>query len=86
MWLYKLLNWLNKTPELEIGQTWKLRDDDPFSPVIAKIVDVKDGWVQYRFWYNRLRRWGADLNSSEAECFRAIYRLVEDGRWGQTGG
>lgn len=31
------------------GQRWRLKNKDPFEPVIVTVLEVKQGWVKYAF-------------------------------------
>jgi len=63
--------------KLEIGQIWKMHDDNPFhiNYFCAEILDLKDGWIKYCNFYKD----SFDINkkyhkfSAEENSFRFIY-------------
>ena len=46
----ELIDVKEEKPQVETGETWVLKNDNPFDPVYyeAEVVDIKNGYVQYR--------------------------------------
>jgi hypothetical protein len=67
--------------KLEIGQIWKMYEDDPFnSNQCAKIVDLKNGWVQYYGFFENDKKYHI-LRSDKERDFRWLYEgFVADNR------
>ena len=71
-----MFEWLREpVAPIELGSVWSLQTDgNPFNkPVLVTVVDVKEGFVQYRYNENT---W-SDPSSLSEKSFRSIYNKVE---------
>lgn len=52
LYLFKTWDIPTRLPEaILIDSEWVLNSDDPFAePVYIRVVDVKEGYIQYRYW------------------------------------
>ena len=65
--------WQRKPQEpLEIGAVYRLKGGNPFDDCRLKILDVKNGWVEYRFIFD-----GRPSASKKSDSVSLITRLYE---------
>jgi hypothetical protein len=59
-------------PEVKIGQVWMMNNDDPWNDMRVEVMDMKDGWVRYRYLPYESR-----FSKSISE-FLQVYKLYKE--------
>ena len=78
LFVFGCTDFKNQFIDVEIGQTWVYKCEDPFNTFTKtmKIVDIKDGYVKYEYTYSTI----PDKNFYDSDpiySFRRFYTLVK---------
>lgn len=64
-----MIKWLRKAAPI-VGTKWFLRNGgNPFTRYVVTIVEVKQGWVQYKFEFGT-------LSELKIRVFRSFYKEI----------